>query len=264
MIRIEHVSFEYGAVKALHDVSANWAAGEFVSIIGRNGSGKTTLARCMAGFLRPRTGAIRIAGKDIHRLRARERVQVIGYVFQNPDHQIFRETVEEEVQFGLGNIGVRGEEARRRLNQILERLELAGKREVHPFRLARGDRQRLAIASIAVLEPKVLIVDEPTTGQDPVRAREIMEVLRDLNRDKGTTVIIVTHAMDLVAEYASIVLAMGSGRVLATGPTREIFRQAPAPVVLPPIVQLGLKLKLDPLPLTVDEFVQACRTSEGT
>lgn len=256
MIQIEHVSFSYGAVKALDNVSVCWDAGEFVAIIGRNGSGKTTLARCMAGFLRPLPGAIRVAQKEIHRLRPRDRVQIIGYVFQNPDHQIFRETVEEEVQFGLENIGVPPKEAQDRVSFILERLDLAEKREVHPFRLARGDRQRLAIASIAVLQPKVLIVDEPTTGQDPVRAREIMDVLRDLNRDNGTTIIIVTHALDLVAEYATNVLAMGSGRVLSAGPPQEIFREPPQSVVPPPIVQLGLKLNLHPLPLTVQEFVR--------
>ena len=146
MIRLDHVSFQYGAVRALHEVTHEFSKGDFVSIIGRNGSGKTTLARCMAGFLRPQTGSIDIDGRHVHRMRPRQRVQVIGYVFQNPDHQIFCETVEEEVLFGLQNVGVRGEAARQRTVQILERLELDTKRELHPFRLARGDRQRLAIA----------------------------------------------------------------------------------------------------------------------
>lgn len=259
MIDVEHVSFDYGAQRALDDVTVHWRRGEFASVIGTNGSGKTTLARCMAGFLRPRSGSIRIGGSEIHRLRPRQRVQVIGYVFQNPDHQIFRETVVEEVLFGLENIGVRREQALERSNKILERLELDTKREIHPFRLARGDRQRLAIAAVAVLEPKVLVVDEPTTGQDPVRAREIMTVLQDLNQ-QGTTVIVITHALDLVAEYATTVVAMASGSVLLSGPTREVFRQAAGfekpPIALPPLVKLGQILKLDPLPLTLDEFTQ--------
>jgi energy-coupling factor transporter ATP-binding protein EcfA2 len=259
MIRVDNVSFHYGSVHALQEVTQEFASGDFVSIIGRNGSGKTTLARCMAGFLRPQTGTIHIDGQQIHRLRPRERVQVIGYVFQNPDHQIFRETVEDEVLFGLGNVGVRGEEAQRRVTHVLQRLELDGKRDAHPFRLARGDRQRLAIAAVAVLQPKVLVVDEPTTGQDPVRAREIMDILKDMNRQSGTTVIVVTHAMDLVAEYTARIVALSSGRIVLQGPSREVFRRAAdsdkPPIALPPIVRLGIRLGLDPLPLTVDEFV---------
>jgi energy-coupling factor transporter ATP-binding protein EcfA2 len=259
MIQVEGISFQYGDLRVLHNVTQTFSTGDFVAIIGRNGSGKTTLSRCIAGFLRPASGSIRIDGADIHKLRPRRRVQVIGYVFQNPDHQIFCETVDEEVLFGLKNIGVQGEQALDRTRRILERLELDGKRDVHPFRLARGDRQRLAIAAVAVLEPQVLIVDEPTTGQDPVRAREIMNVLQDLNRDKGTTVIVVTHAMDLVAEYAPTIVAMASGRVLLHGATREVFRRVAAldkpPISLPAIVRLGAKLGMDPLPLTVDELV---------
>lgn len=255
MIDIEHLRFDYGGLRALDDVTLHWPQGEFAAVIGRNGSGKTTLARCMAGLLRPLSGSIRIGGNEIQKLRPRERVRVIGYVFQNPNHQIFRETVEEDVLFGLDNIGVRGKEAQRRSRSILERLELDAKREVHPFRLGRGDRQRLAIASVAVLEPKVLVIDEPTTGQDPVRAREIMSLLQDLNRQKGTTVIVITHALDLIPEYATTVTAMASGRVVANGPTREVFRKAS--IALPPLVKLGLMLGLDPLPLTLDEFTEA-------
>jgi len=261
MIEVENVSFQYGDLRALQDVTQTFTAGDFIAIIGRNGSGKTTLSRCIAGFLKPASGSIHVDGLIIHSLRPRRRVQLIGYVFQNPDHQIFRETVEEEILFGLLNIQVRGEEARDRTRRILERLELDTKRDIHPFRLARGDRQRLAIAAVAVLEPKVLIVDEPTTGQDPVRAREIMGVLQNLNKEKGTTVIVVTHAMDLVAEYAATIVAMASGRVILNGRTREVFRQVAAldkpPISLPPIARLGVKLGLDPLPLTVDELVAA-------
>jgi energy-coupling factor transport system ATP-binding protein len=261
MIRVENVSFHYGAVRALDSVTQTFSTGSFVSVVGRNGSGKTTLARCMAGFLRPQAGSIEVDGQPIPRLRPRQRVKVIGYVFQNPDHQLFRETVEDEMLFGLANVGIRGDEARRRAVQALERLELDRKLDVHPFRLARGDRQRLAIAAVAVLQPKVLLVDEPTTGQDPVRAREIMDILRDMNRQNGTTVIIVTHAMDLVAEYTPEIVVMAAGHIVLHGPTREVFRDAAEnesrAIFLPPLVKLGLRLRLDPLPLTVDEFVRS-------
>jgi energy-coupling factor transporter ATP-binding protein EcfA2 len=259
MIQIDNVSFDYGSLPVLREVTHRFSKGDFVSIIGRNGSGKTTLVRCMAGFLRPQSGGIVIDGQQVHRLRPNKRVQLIGYVFQNPDHQLFRETVEEEVLFGLANIAVQRNEAQQRTIEILERLELASKRDSHPFRLARGDRQRLAIAAVTVLQPKVLMVDEPTTGQDPVRAREIMDILRDLNRQHGTTVIVVTHAMDLVAEYTPTVVAMAAGRIAMSGPTREVFGRAAQlekpPIPLPAIVKLGITLGLDPPPLTVDEFV---------
>jgi len=261
MVQVQNVNFNYGDIRALADVTQAFASGDFIAIIGRNGSGKSTLSRCMAGFLKPASGRILVYDTEIHKLRPRERVQRIGYVFQNPDHQIFRETVTEEVLFGLNNIRVPAEEAVNRARRILDLLELDSKRHVHPFRLARGDRQRLAIASVAVLEPRVLIVDEPTTGQDPVRAREIMDLLKNLNKVKGTTIIVVTHAMDLVAEYASTIVAMSEGRVLLNGGTRQVFEQVArmvrSPIPLPPVVRLGVKLGLAPLPLTVDELVAA-------
>lgn len=263
MIQIEELSFKYGSFRALIDVSVRWQAGEIVAIVGRNGSGKTTLARCIAGFLKPEYEELKICGRDVRKLRPRERVQLVGYVFQNPDHQIFRETVEDEVLFGLNNIRVPADEARSRCREILQRLDLEGRREVHPFRLAKGDRQRLAIASVVVLEPQVLIVDEPTTGQDPVKAREIMDVLVDLNRRRRTTILVITHAMDLVAEYAHRMAIMARGRLILNSAPREVFRLTEilkdAAIEPPPIVRAGAMLGMRPLPLTIQEFEERYR-----
>lgn len=262
-VDISHVCFSYATTRVLDDISVRWDAGEFVAIVGRNGSGKSTLARCMAGFLKPQGGSLRIRDMDVAALSPRKRVHVVGYVFQNPDHQLFRETVEDEVQFGLRNIGVPADEARHRVNDVLERLELADKKAMHPFRLARGDRQRLAIAALAVLQPSVLIVDEPTTGQDPVKAREIMSLLQDLNVARGLTIVVITHAMDLVAEYARAVAVMSQGRLIRVGSPRTVFADRAsleqASLVPPPVVRLGLEMNMDPLPLTVAEFCERYR-----
>lgn len=258
MIDVDRVCFSYTTTRVLDNITVQWSEGDFVTIVGRNGSGKSTLARCMAGFLRPQEGKLRIQGSDVGALSPRKRVHVVGYVFQNPDHQLFRESVEDEVQFGLRNVGVAADEAERRVSEVLERLELADKRAMHPFRLARGDRQRLAIAALAVLQPSVLIVDEPTTGQDPVKAREIMSLLRDLNEKKGITIVVITHAMDLVAEYARTVAVMSQGRLLRAGSPREVFADREsldqASLVPPAVVRLGLEMNIEPLPLTVAEF----------
>ncbi|HEX7010922.1 MAG TPA: ATP-binding cassette domain-containing protein, partial [Phycisphaeraceae bacterium] len=224
----------------------------------QNGSGKTTLARCLSGYLRPTEGRVLSGdGLEISRLTPAQRVRRVGYVFQNPDHQLFRETVWDEVAFGPRNVGMPAELVEQLVGRMLQDLELEDKRHLHPFRLSKGDRQRLAVASIAVLRPAVLIVDEPTTGQDPVKAREIMDLLARLNREDGICVIIISHAMDLVAEYARRTIVMAGGQVLLDGPTREVFGQpevlARSNVAPPPVSRLALELGLDEIPITIDE-----------
>lgn len=258
------VEFEYPPprrIRALRGVTLRIPAGELVAIVGQNGSGKTSLARCISGYLRPTGGTLRVDGGDASRLRPSERARRVGYVFQNPDHQLFRERVWDDVAFGLQNLGVVRGEIEASVEQVLRRLELWDKRELHPFQLSRGDRQRLAIASIIVMRPQILIVDEPTTGQDPARSREIMDMLAHLNAEQGMTVLIITHVMDLVAEYARWVVVMHDGRVLLDGPPRDVFARAEELRVTrispPPVARLGLSLGLRPLPITVAEARQA-------
>src|SRR5213593_1802559 len=225
----EGLEFEYPAprrILALKGVALRVPKGEFAAIVGQNGSGKTSLARCISGYLRPTRGTLRVADTEVWRLRPAQRATRVGYVFQNPDHQLFRERVWDDVAFGLQNLGASPDEIQESVEQVLRRLELWDKREVHPFQLSRGDRQRLAIAAIIVMRPQLLIVDEPTTGQDMARSREIMDLLARLNRDEGMTILTITHVMELVAEYARWVIVMHDGRVLLDGPPRQVFSRA--------------------------------------
>lgn len=242
---------------AVRAASLQLRPGELAAIIGKNGSGKTSLARCMSGFLTPTAGRVLAAGHDIAKLRPRQRARLVGHVFQNPDHQLFRESVLDEVAFGLRLVGAPPEEAASTVERVLRLLALWEYRNEHPFALVKGHRQRLAIASIVVLNPGVLIVDEPTTGQDPERAREILTLLTDLAQEQRMAVVIISHAMELVAEYAQRTLVMCDGQVLLDAPTREAFAEldllARASVTPPPVTRLGLEMGMNPPPLTVAE-----------
>ncbi|MEM3004849.1 MAG: ABC transporter ATP-binding protein, partial [Candidatus Bathyarchaeia archaeon] len=225
MIEIDHVNYTYPApnrVQALKNVCLNIEAGEFVALIGQNGSGKTTLAKCISGFLKPTEGAVRIDGVDTRRMRTSELAQKVGYVFQNPDHQLFKETVYEEIVFGLKNIGMPRDRIGKKVEEVLNRMHLWEFRDMHPFRLGKGQRQRVAISAILAMEPEILVIDEPTTGQDRKEARAIMDLALEQN-EEGVTVLVITHAMNLVAEYARRTVALCEGRVLIEGETREVF-----------------------------------------
>jgi len=260
---VDDVRLEYPPprrIRALDGVSARLEAGAFVAIVGQNGSGKTSLARCISGFLHPSRGSVSINGRNVQQLHPATRARHVGYVFQNPDHQLFKESVWDDVAFGLRNLRVPAERLEEQVESTLRRLELWEQRDRHPFRLSKGDRQRLAIAAIIVLRPEVLIVDEPTTGQDPSRSREIMDLLAELNED-GTTVIVITHVMELVAEYARQVLVLHNGRLLVEGTPRDVFARpdllAVSRVSPPPVTRLALELGLEPLPITIAEARQA-------
>lgn len=258
-VRIEHLQLEYPPprrIRALDDVSIELARGTFAAIVGQNGSGKTSLARCVSGYLRPTRGRVLIDDQEVQRIHPARRARHVGYVFQNPDHQLFKESVWDEVAFGLRNLKVGGADLEERVESTLRRLELWQQRDRHPFRLSKGDRQRLAIAAIIVMRPHVLIVDEPTTGQDPSRSREIMGLLAELNAE-STTVVVITHVMELVAEYARQVLVLHAGRLLLAGTPRDVFARpdtlAMTRISPPPITRLGLALGLEPLPITIAE-----------
>ena len=260
---VENLRFIYPPpkeVEAVKRIDLEVKEGEFVAIIGHNGSGKTTLSKIISGFLNPTEGSVRIGGVEVRKIHPRTRPTVVGYVFQNPDHQVFKESVWEDVAFGLENLEYPPDEVERITLETLERLDLLKYEDVHPFRLGIGDRQRVAVAGILVMNPKVVLVDEPTTGQDPERAREIMRLMTELNRERGITIITVTHAMDLVVEFAQRVVAMGQGEILLDGTPREVYSQpeilARTFVSPPQIAMLGLELGLDPLPLDVNAAVE--------
>lgn len=262
-VKVESLSYVYPPprrVEALSNIDFALSKGSFVAIVGQNGSGKTTLSRCMSGYLKPTLGRTIIDGQDVAKMRLRRRAQIVGYVFQNPDHQIFLDEVIKDVAFGPRNLGWKTDEINSRVEEVLKKLALWDKRELHPYRLSKGDRQRLAIASIVVMEPQVLIVDEPTTGLDPIQARSVMDLLSQFRESTGMTIIVVTHAMDLVAEYCDRILAMLGGQLILDGPTREVFTQTgrlrETRVQPPPITRLAIEMQWTPPPLTVDEAIQ--------
>ncbi|MEO6577886.1 MAG: ABC transporter ATP-binding protein [Candidatus Limnocylindria bacterium] len=201
--------------------------GQFLALIGQNGSGKTTLAKHFNGLLRPEKGQVMVNGSDIAGRATADLASTIGYCYQNPDHQIFAATVFEEIEFGPRNLGVPEEEVVRRTGRLLDLVKLRAESDRYPFSLGRGQRQKLAVASVLAMEPRIVIVDEPTTGLDWQGGEAMMEVMAELHRD-GRTVVIITHDMNIVAEYAERVVVMANGRIVADGEPADVFVQETA------------------------------------
>ncbi|MBP9561042.1 MAG: energy-coupling factor ABC transporter ATP-binding protein [Syntrophorhabdaceae bacterium] len=232
----------------LTNINLGIKKGEFVAILGQNGSGKTTLAKHFNRLLKPTSGEMVIDGRSTTRYRQNELARIVGYVFQNPDHQIFASTVREEVGFGLKNIGEGSETIKRSVEEALAVVGLTGYEDKSPFVLTKGERQRVAVASILSVKPEIIILDEPTTGLDYLHQRDSLEMLKGLNK-KGHTIIIITHSMWIVEEYAGRCIVMKNGRILDDGATRSVFaneaRLAQASLVPSPIVRLSNWLGTD-------------------
>ena len=228
LIEVSNLTFEYpDGTLALRDINLDIYANQFIALIGQNGSGKTTLAKCLNGLLRPTQGYVKIGDLDTRtRGMTKKVVTKVGYVFQNPDHQLFNNVVFKEIAYGPRNIGLKEEEVQMRVE---EAARVAGVEEdifeEHPFFLTKGLRQRVAIASILAMRPQTIIVDEPTTGQDLAQSLEVMNFLRDLWEKEGHTIVIITHEMPIVAQYARRVVVLGQGQVLLDGTTGEVFAE---------------------------------------
>lgn len=225
-ICVEKLSFQYPGrtTQALIDVNLSIAEGEFVALIGQNGSGKTTLIKHFNGLLKPTSGRVLVRGQETTNLRTAELAKSIGYVFQNPDHQIFAETVRDEIAFGPKNLGFTEERINGEIERVLSEMDLDIPLDEMPFQLSRGQRQRLAVASVLAMEPSILIIDEPTTGQDWKESMLLMKLVQNLN-EKGHTCIVTTHNMNLVSLFARRVIVMKLGNVFMDGPTQEVFRR---------------------------------------
>lgn len=250
-------AYPFGEKKALKGINLTIHDGEFIALLGQNGSGKTTLAKHFNGLLKALTGRVWVEGKPITAYDHKALARKVGYVFQNPDHQIFARTVEEEIGFGLKVLGVDPKTIRKRVTGALEVVELQGYEKQIPFTLTKGERQRVAVASVLAAQPQVIILDEPTTGLDYQHQMSIMELLKALNR-KGHTIIIITHSMWVAAEYARRTAVLKDGTVLLDGPTRRVFADqsalALASLSPPPLVQLSNRLGLQGL--TLEQIVQ--------
>ncbi len=241
----------------LKNINLTIGRGEFTAIIGHNGSGKTTLAKCIVGLLKPTQGHVYINGVDNRSIPLSKMAQTVGFVFQNPNHQIFNDTVWSEITCGLRNLKKPRYYIKRRGEEVLELMDLKQYKDVHPFRLGEGLKQRVAVASILAMEPEILIVDEPTTGHSPRESMKMCQLLQSLNRD-GMTILMITHSMSLVAQYAKRVLVLADGEILDDGSPKHIFNNTKildkARMYPPQIARLGLLLGLRPPPLTVDEM----------
>lgn len=210
--------------KALDSINLHIDDGEIVGIIGHTGSGKSTLVQHFNGLLKPSSGSVYINGEDISKKGTEVLRRQVGLVFQYPEHQLFEETVQKDIAFGLQKRGFSEEETRIR---VIEALRVVGLGEdfldKSPFELSGGQKRRVAIAGILVLEPSVLVLDEPTAGLDPRGREEIFALIKGLHREKGMTVILVSHSMEDIAKYAKRVIVMNSGKIQIDGLAEEVF-----------------------------------------
>ncbi len=243
-------------IKALDGINLEIKEGEFVAIIGQNGSGKTTLVKHVNGLLMPTSGRMIVKDKDTRTLSIYELSKTIGFCFQNPDNQIFASTVLEEISFGPKNFNLLPSQIDKYVKEALESVGLSGTEENDPFTLTKGERQRIAIASILSIKPEIMIFDEPTTGLDYNQILSMMELIDRLNK-QGHTIIIITHCMWVAARYAERCIVMADGKILLDGDTHEVFSDEAtlqrASLLPPDIVSLGNALGVTTL--TVEEFM---------
>lgn len=264
-IAVSDARFVYpqGKVVALDGVSVTVGHGELVGIIGQNGSGKTTLTKLLNGLLQPSSGSVLINGIDTAGRTVQEMSAHIGYVFQNPNHQLFARTVQAELEFGPTNIGITGDELAERVARAVEFFGLGDVIEEHPYRVSFPIRKLVGIASIVTMEPSILILDEPSTGQDHQTTTIINSLMRRL-ADQGTTVVCVSHDMPLLADVVERVIVMKDAGIIADASPREVFADKPlmartnlqAPqiteIALNTVVPRGGPIALTPAELAAD------------
>lgn len=248
MIECDSVRFGYGKTKdaeLIHGISLSIEDGEFVALTGENGAGKSTFSKLLAGILKPSDGKICVNGIDIKKAKNSVLAKTTGFLFQNPDRQLCTYTVRDEIAFGQKALKIgTEEEISKRTEKIIERFGFNP--DEAPFSLSRGQRQRLALASIIAVEPKVMILDEPTTGLDYKECMEIMSAVKELNKN-GTTVIMVCHDMELVLDFARRMIVLADGKIEADGKTLEIMRRKEilqkTCLLSPQIIQIALELE---------------------
>jgi len=258
-ITVENLVFTYpSGVTALNGITVSIPAGQRLAIVGQNGAGKTTLVRHFNGIFQPTEGTVTVGdwdtkGRDIAELAAR-----VGYVFQNPDEQLFARDIRAEVGFGPKNLGVDKDEIEERVTRSLARSGLVGMEDTHPYHLSLSERKRVALASVLAMETPIVVLDEPTTGQDARGVALIGDVVAEVAAE-GRTVVAITHDMDFCAENFDRVLVMADGRVIADGTPAEAFSRldalAEAHVEPPQLERLRTELGWKEPVTTVDGFV---------
>ncbi|MCX8153965.1 MAG: energy-coupling factor ABC transporter ATP-binding protein [Candidatus Bathyarchaeota archaeon] len=261
MIEVEKVHFIYpNGIEALNGVSLTIRDGDFVAIMGQNGAGKTTLIKHFNGLLKPTKGVVRVNGVETTKTSVAALARNVGFVFQNPDHQLFSETVEEEIAFALKNFGFDTEVIEKRISWALNLLGLEQYRKTSPFLLSGGERKRVALASVLAWDPQTLVLDEPTIGQDYQQKEKLRQFIVQMQA-QGKTVVIVTHDVEFVAECNPRVVLMKDGKIVADGEGRAILTDpevlAQSSVVLPQITQVFMRLTPLGLPRNVLDVYEA-------
>jgi energy-coupling factor transport system ATP-binding protein len=222
-IVVDHVDHIYpGDVHALKDASLEVGRGEVLGVVGQNGCGKTTMVKHFNGLLKPSRGRVLIEGRDTAELTVNELSKDVGYVFQNPNHQLFATRVNLELEFGPKNIGLEPDQVEERVQQAADFFDIHHVMDKHPYRLSFPYRKLVAMASIYAMQPSIFVLDEPTTGQDHQGSNMVRKLVNRL-REQGSTVVIVSHDMALIAEVADRVVALWAAEIIALGTPREIF-----------------------------------------
>jgi energy-coupling factor transport system ATP-binding protein len=261
VIVVEDLHFSYpNNVEALKGISLTIKDGEFIAIMGQNGAGKTTFIKHFNGLLKPASGTVRVDGQETVKTSVAALARNVGFVFQNPDNQLFSETVEEEIGFALKNFGFDKETIEKRITWALNLLSLEQYRKTSPFLLSGGERKRVALASVLAWDPQTLILDEPTIGQDHDQKEKLRQFIMQLQTQKKT-VVIVTHDVEFVAECNPRVLLMREGKIVADGNAKDILTNpqllSESSIVLPQIAQVFTKLSSLGLPKDVIDIYEA-------
>jgi energy-coupling factor transporter ATP-binding protein EcfA2 len=232
------------SITAIKGVNLEVLEGDFVSLIGQNGAGKTTLAKHFNGLLKPTAGKVYVDGVDTSERTVAQLSTIVGYVFQDPDRMIFLNTVEEELRFGPTNLGVGSDEVATRVEEVADHLDLREYYGLSPFLLRKSAKRRLAIASVLAMKPRMIVIDEPSVGQDRLHTDRLMRYLQSLNREEGVAIAVITHDMRLVAEYTERVLVLSAGELIFDGGARSLFKEDSlmerASLEPPQITQLSL------------------------
>lgn len=265
-IRVDNVSFSYDDNRVLNNISLSVQEGEFVALLGHNGCGKSTMAKLFNVLLSPQSGTVTIDGitaeteDDIYEIRSR-----VGLVLQNPDNQLVATVVEEDVAFGPENLGVPPQEIRRRVDSALKAVDMYEYRSHAPHKLSGGQKQRVAIAGIIAMEPRCIVLDEPTAMLDPKGRQEVMDTIRHLNKSMGITIVLITHYMDEAVQVDRVIV-MDKGSILTQGTPRQVFSKTELlkehSLDVPQSVELMYTLKnrygaaVNEMPLTPAECVQ--------
>ena len=274
VIEIRDLTYTYpGATKpSIKEVSIAINKGDFVILTGPSGCGKTTLCRCFNGLI-PHfyngtlEGEIVIAGLNVADNQIHQIARHVGFVFQNPENQLFALSVEKDVAFGLENFAMPRDEMRKRVDWALQMAGISELSERPPHELSGGQQQRVAIASVLAMQPDIMILDEPTSFLDPVGAEKIFEVINELNKKLGITIILVEHRLDLASKYANNVVVMNEGKVVLNGAPSEIFTSEEARLIgvgIPKATRLYQQLKqngiqLKTVPVTTEETADLLR-----